>query len=85
MIISASLDRTIMIWNPEHRVFKYIKGHTEGILDISISKDQKRLVSTGWGGQIIEWNLDKNKERVRYHGHSECIEFVSYIHGDDMF
>ncbi len=84
MIISASLDRTIMIWNPgTSSPSSILKGHTEGILDISISKDQKRLVSTGWGGQIIEWNLDQNKERVRYHGHSECIEFVSYIHGDE--
>ena len=84
MIISASLDKTIRIWDPElKRCTGILEGHTDGIIDISVSGDQKRMLSCGWDNQIIEWDIENKKIIRAYKGHENTIVNVSYFHTDE--
>jgi WD40 repeat protein len=83
MIISASLDKTIKIWDPVLlKCTGTLNKHTDGILNISVSVDQKRLLSCGWDSQIIEWDIVSNKIIKIWRGHKNPITHVSYFQND---
>ena len=86
MIISAGLDKTIRIWNSGLRECTGIlEGHSDGILDMAVSRDEKKMVSCGWDKQIIEWDLENKKKIKTYNGHDNSIVHVAYINNDDIY
>jgi WD40 repeat protein len=79
-IISASLDKTVRIWDTKSKkCTAIIEEHTDGILDMCVSKDQKKLVSCGWDKQIIEWDIEKNRKIRTYNGHNLNVVHTAYF------
>jgi len=61
--ISASLDRTIKIWEIESgRICDVLEGHNRGINSIAVSSDGHWLVSASKDGTVKIWDLRKRKE-----------------------
>lgn len=82
-IISGSLDKTIRIWDiPSGECVNILEGHTDGILDISISEDQRRMASCGWDKQIIEWDFNNYQIISVYQGHDNPVIQIAYLGSD---
>jgi len=76
----SSFYTTIRIWDPVlKKCTDILKGHTDGILDICISTDQKKLVSCGWDKQIIEWDLETKQKTKIYQGHETPVIYNTYF------
>jgi len=86
MIISASDDRTIKIWNAETgNLINSINAHNGRVLDIKVSPVAKQFASCGDDSTIKIWDLNtfsliktlkKDMEEISsisYHNSGECI------------
>ncbi|MFB2939366.1 TIR domain-containing protein [Aerosakkonemataceae cyanobacterium BLCC-F154] len=59
IIASASIDRTIKIWQLDGTELVSLKGHKDGVISLSFSPDGKTLASGGLDNNIILWNLQQ--------------------------
>ncbi|UCG12713.1 MAG: hypothetical protein JSU72_19915, partial [Deltaproteobacteria bacterium] len=57
-LISSSADNTLRVWDMNRRdTTRVLKGHHAPVYSFSLASDEKRVVSGGRDGQILEWNL----------------------------
>ncbi|BFZ63231.1 Ski complex subunit Rec14 [Saitoella coloradoensis] len=65
-LITASGDSTIKFWdasNPEHTLVNTIKTpHAAGIHHLAVNTEGNRMVSVGFAGEVIVWDLEEMKE-----------------------
>lgn len=59
IIASASIDRTVKLWQLNGRELVSLKGHKDGVISLSFSPDGKTLASGGLDNNIILWDLQK--------------------------
>lgn len=59
IIASASIDRTVRIWQLDGTELVSLKGHKDGVISLSFSPDGKMLASGGLDNNIILWNLQQ--------------------------
>ena len=61
LIISASEDKTIKIWEKNGKLRKTLIGHTEGVRAVAISPDRTKIVSGSRDKTIRIWDLNGNE------------------------
>ena len=69
-IASASIDRTIRLWNlstGKHRTT--LLGHAKGIRKLSYSTEYRFLVSVGFDFDVFVWNPYVANQNMRLHDH----------------
>jgi len=78
-IISASLDKTIKIWDIDSgKCLETLKEHSSGVTSLSISIDGTHLISGSWDHTLKEWDLQSRKCIQTLIGHSKEISSVCY-------
>ncbi|KAM3133656.1 hypothetical protein pb186bvf_014202 [Paramecium bursaria] len=81
LIISASRDRSIIIWkykpDDERKLAgqpkKALKGHSHFISDLSLSNQNKFLLSSSWDKELRFWDLQKGTCTKRFVGNEKEI------------
>ena len=66
-MISASLDKTIRIWNiEERRLEAVLGGHTDEVTSLVITSDRKFIVSNGSDNTVRLWNVQGRKQEAAF-------------------
>lgn len=77
--VTASADKTIMIWNKRGEKTKVLKGHTDCVRALLGLPDDS-IISADNEGVIKIWNSDG--ECIRdLHGHTKFIYTLAFVHG----
>lgn len=70
MLISASADRTIKLWEPKNtktnKCFQTIIGHTGSILDMVFIQKVQLLVTSSTDKTMRIWRIDKARQLLMY-------------------
>ncbi|HEY9296179.1 MAG TPA: WD40 repeat domain-containing protein, partial [Phormidium sp.] len=59
IIASASIDRSVKLWQLDGTELASLKGHKDGAISLSFSPDGKTLASGGLDNNIVLWNLQQ--------------------------
>eukprot|EP00457_Paulinella_chromatophora_P006141 gb/GEZN01006159.1/.p1 GENE.gb/GEZN01006159.1/~~gb/GEZN01006159.1/.p1 ORF type:complete len:343 (-),score=55.25 gb/GEZN01006159.1/:331-1359(-) len=87
MILSASRDKSIIVWKlnkRENQDEKYgspkrrLKGHSHFVEDVAISCDGCHALSGSWDGNLRLWDLNTGKTRRRFVGHTKDVLSVAF-------
>jgi WD40 repeat protein len=77
---TASNDKTIIIWHIHEgkhaRVRHRLQLHTQGVASISLSPDEKFLVSGSWDKTMRLWDVDTGQEMRTLVGHADPTQAV---------
>jgi len=57
IITSCKTDSTLRIWDIKGNLLKSLTNHKTGIKDISISSNERYLLTSSWDSEVILWDL----------------------------
>lgn len=57
-LISVGGDTTVKLWNSDYSLRRTFIGHTDGILELALSRDGQTIASASADGTIKLWQLD---------------------------
>lgn len=89
MLISASRDKTLLVWNlsSDHttgepdgingiscgKPVRSLKGHGHFVQDVVISSDGQFALSASWDGNLRLWDLNTGASRYTFVGHEKDV------------
>ena len=79
-VASGSWDKTIRIWDIEHRKLAVgpLTGHDNLVTSIAYSRDGTRLVSGSADETVRIWNSETGQLLLTLNGHSDWVNSVAY-------
>ncbi|MCW2139788.1 WD domain-containing protein, G-beta repeat-containing protein [Actinoplanes cyaneus] len=84
LVVSGSRDRTLMV-----RVLSTgeqlarLRGHRDWVSSAAFTADGRRLVSAGWDGQVLRWDLDRKALDKVLVAHSAILTGSAVVPRDD--
>merc|ERR1711939_226104 len=84
MILSASRDRTVMVWQLTREDGQYgypkkaLRGHGHYVQDVVISSDGQFALSGSWDGTLRLWDLNTGLTTRRFVGHEKDVLSVAF-------
>ncbi|KAG7427685.1 Vegetative incompatibility protein HET-E-1 [Fusarium oxysporum f. sp. raphani] len=85
MVASASLDKTIRIWNIETGECKHVlKGHSNLVKSVVFSHDSNMVASASLDKTIRIWNIETGECKHVLKGHSNLVKSVVFSHDSNM-
>eukprot|EP00298_Acanthocystis_sp_HF-20_P017086 c21662_g1_i1.p1 GENE.c21662_g1_i1~~c21662_g1_i1.p1 ORF type:complete len:726 (+),score=228.77 c21662_g1_i1:218-2179(+) len=72
-IISASQDKSIIIWNENGSIKHNLIGHTENVVEVSLSSDGKTLISSSWDRTAKVWDVNSGKLLFNFNNHGNIV------------
>jgi len=84
MILSASRDKTIIVWNLTRDDQNYgyprraLRGHSHFVEDVVISSDGQYALSASWDNTLRLWDLNYGTTRGRFVGHTKDVLSVAF-------
>jgi WD40 repeat protein len=75
-IASASVDKTVQLWNFIHTFF--YRGHFSQVNAVAWSPDGKYIASASADGVVHVWVADTGTHIYTYHGHSDAVNAVAW-------
>jgi WD40 repeat protein len=78
LIISASTDRTIRIWElASGRLVRTLEGHSGYVSSVAVTADSQLMISGGWDNTVRVWNLASGRLVRTLEGHSAMVDAVT--------
>ncbi|WP_407681873.1 WD40 domain-containing protein [Pseudanabaena cinerea] len=77
MIVTASLDSTIKLWNLAGQEIQSFKGHSSIVSSVAFSPDGKTIATSSVDNTVKLWNL-AGKELQSFKGHSSIVSSVAF-------
>lgn len=84
MFVSASRDRSLMLWKVVDTSDAYavpersLRGHSHFVQDVVLSNDSKFALTGSWDGTLRLWNLDEGSCAKTFTGHSKDVLSVAF-------
>jgi len=84
MIVSASRDRTLLVWTLTREEGNYgrprrcLKGHSHYVQDVVVSSDGQFALSGSWDGTLRLWEIATGNTTRRFVGHSKDVLSVAF-------
>ena len=84
MILSASRDKTIIVWNLTREEGNYgyarraLKGHNHFVSDVVMSSDGQFALSGSWDGTLRLWEIKTGKCTKQFKGHTKDVLSVAF-------
>lgn len=79
-LASASMDRTIRLWDVHTGKHKQqLDGHAKGVRSLAYSPEYRFLVSAGFDFDALVWNPYVDQLILRLHGHNNSLCGVEII------
>jgi len=86
MIISASRDKSIIVWQLDKKdglenygaPLKRLTGHSHFVQDVAISVDGMFALSGSWDGTLRLWDLQSGQTTRRFIGHTRDVLSVAF-------
>mmetsp|Transcript_2417 Transcript_2417/g.3415 ORF Transcript_2417/g.3415 Transcript_2417/m.3415 type:complete len:335 (+) Transcript_2417:34-1038(+) len=84
MIVSASRDKTLLVWHLTRQEGSYgyprrcLKGHSHFVQDVMISTDGSWALSGSWDGTMRLWDLAGRQPTRRFVHHTKDILSVAF-------
>jgi guanine nucleotide-binding protein subunit beta-2-like 1 protein len=84
MIVSASRDKSIMVWHLTHDDGTYgeprraLRGHSHFVQDVVISSDGQFALSGSWDNTLRLWDLQAGTTARRFVGHKKEVTSVAF-------
>ena len=77
-IASASMDRTVMLWNTYGQCENYgvLTGHKGAVLDLQWSRESDTLFSASADMTIANWDLETGTRLRRHVGHEDIVNCI---------
>ena len=80
MLVSASWDRTIKIWDLEtYQEIRTLEGHEIRVYSVAVSDDKKHIISGDFYGIVRLWCFHTGKLISCFEGHTKIIRWVHTI------
>ena len=80
MLVSASRDSTIKIWDLErYQEIRTLEGHKGWVNSVAVSDDKKYIISGGYDGIVRLWCFHTGKLISYFKGHTGAIRWVHII------
>ncbi|MEH2283603.1 MAG: P83/100 family protein, partial [Nostoc sp.] len=76
-IASASLDKTVKLWNLKGQELQTLKGHSSSVNSVAFSPDGQTIASASSDNTVKLWNL-KGQELQTLKGHSSSVNSVAF-------
>ncbi|MEH2100911.1 MAG: AAA-like domain-containing protein, partial [Nostoc sp.] len=76
-IASASLDKTVKLWNLQGQELQTLKGHSSSVYSVAFSPDGKTIASASADKTVKLWNL-QGQELQTLKGHSSSVYSVAF-------
>ena len=78
LIISASEDKTVRIWNvQEQKEESLLRAHTEAVFSVPVSEDNRFIVSGSSDNTVRIWRVLEKTEECVLKGHTGTIRPVA--------
>ena len=80
MLVSASRDRTIKIWDLEtYQEIRTLEYHENLVNSVAVSDDKRHIISGDIGGIVRVWCFHTGKLISCFEGHTDGIRWVHII------
>lgn len=77
MIVSASRDKTIVLWSKDGRKLRTFIGHDREVSSVSFSPDGRIIASASYDGKIKLWNINGQQLKT-FSGNGGQISHISF-------
>ena len=86
-VISASLDRTVMVWEVAiqggtAKLLHKLEGHSDGVDCVALSPDRRHVASASRDKTVRIWDLMAGQQVAVLEGHSERVTSVAWPWSD---
>jgi WD40 repeat protein len=81
VLVSCSEDNTILLWDLQSTsatVRHKLRGHTAGVITVSLSPDDRFLVSGSRDRNVCVWDLTRGTQISKLEGHTDSILSVAW-------
>jgi WD40 repeat protein len=72
-VVTAGFDGRVGVWAGDGARRTLIQGHTDRIWSAGLSPDRRRLVTAGWDGVAIVWDLATGRPERTLRGHTDKL------------
>ena len=78
-LASASIDRTVKLWNKDGKNILTLLGHEDRVWCVAFSPDAKILATGSCDGTAKLWNVETGKELLSIRGHpTSCVLSIAF-------
>jgi WD40 repeat protein len=71
--VTASYEGAAQIWETEEDKPKFTLEHAQAIIQVQLSADEKRVITTGWDNRVRVWNVANGELLLDLAGHEGRI------------